>query len=129
MTSHFKAIAYCEHVHPFFIYDWFLSAVGDASGDGWGKICCANPADTAKDFEKWYCKKFNAEKFVHPLDSYIFEGTQIYNYHDANENYVFVDNLDLIHEWDDIAIVIKEDCTNDRENFTIRKLDCSHLLA
>ena len=94
-----------------YVFDMYYSYIMDACGDGGALLVCKNYEGASNLFIDWWRKKRlpllthkKNSDFFHPRDEY----TNIINYHDWNENFMFSDTEQEIGE--DATFIIREDC-------------------
>ena len=105
------AKVFIHDVHPHIIFEWFHSSIAGEGGDGSGAICCKNHEQAFEHFMQWTnLKKYNILRSKE-IDRYNFNGVDIINIHDNNENFMFA-NKEIYLGYDDISFIIAKDCVH-----------------
>ena len=87
------------------LFRWFTNHVNSSCGDGAGAIVCQNYKEAASIYQEWYLNEFG-EDVRHPRDEY---GSCV-NFHDANENFIFTNDVNIRFFDGDYVFVVKKDC-------------------
>jgi hypothetical protein len=106
MTQLHRSVVEVKNIWAEDLFEWFCNHISSSSGDGAGIIICGNPDETSAWFIDWYNRKYN-HNFPHLKDTY----SDIINYHDDNENFMFTDNPNNNKlYWHDYIFIVTEDC-------------------
>ena len=103
------AKVFIHNVHPHIVFEWFFSSIAEQGGDGVGVICCKNHEQAFEYFIQWSnLKQYNVLR-CKQVDRYTFNGADMVNIHDNNENFIF-SNKEIDLGYDEISFIIAEDC-------------------